>query len=162
MTQDANVRSQSLDSGGMTKRKPKPPSKALRVLAANLELLIGDGKRYASNRDLGLLPRYNPLGDKLIYRIRKLESEPGLDTLERLADATGIPMSLLLVPDMSVHLLTAEAGIRREIASIVQELLRKDALRPLSKEEIEFVAGAINLVKRPVTTSGAAGSGDVR
>jgi len=162
MTQDANVRNKSLDSGGMTKRKPKPPSKALRVLSANLELLIGEGKRYASNKALGELPRYNPLGEKLVYRIRKLESEPGLDTIERLADATGVPMSLLLVPDMSVHLLTAEAGIRREIALIIEDLLKKDTLRPLTKEEIEFVSGALNLVKRPAPASGATGSSGVR
>lgn len=126
----------------------KPTSKALRILAANLDLLIGEGKRFFGNRELGMLPRYDPLGEKMIYRIRRLETEPGINTLERISDATGIPLPLLLIPNMRVHALTTEAGIRTEIAGLIEQLIDKDSVRPLTQDELQFVEGALNLVKR--------------
>lgn len=146
--QDANVLGDPIDSTPMSTQKPT--SKALKVLAANLDLLIGEGKRYPNNKALGALPRHDPLGEKMVYRIRKLDTEPGINTLERIADATGIPIALLLIPGMEIHHLTSEAGIRRQIATLIEELVQKDAVRPLTPEEIEFVAGAIKLVKRSI------------
>ncbi|AEG94426.1 helix-turn-helix domain-containing protein [Ramlibacter tataouinensis] len=75
----------------------KVPSKALQVLAANLERLIAEHKELNSQPKLAAAAK---IDQKTVYRIVTKQNEPSTDKLEKLAKALGVQTWQLLVPGL--------------------------------------------------------------
>jgi transcriptional regulator with XRE-family HTH domain len=83
------------------------PSKALQVLAENLKRAIADRPR-SRKRDGELIDSEKKLAldaeidQRTVNRIVKMQNEPSIDKLEKLAKALGVQSWQLLVPGLQV------------------------------------------------------------
>ncbi|KVO11750.1 hypothetical protein [Burkholderia ubonensis] len=126
----------------------KPTSRLLRVLSDNLKDLIGPEGRFHSVRELGELPKRDPIGVKPIYRAMRAEQEPTLLQLERLAEATGVVAPLLICEGMEANALVSNSGIREEIRTLINKLIALDKLKPLTELEIQHVDNTLAILGR--------------
>lgn len=124
----------------------KPVSRLARTLAGNLQTLIGPSAPFADVRTLGDLPRRGPVGVKPLYRAMRGETDAQLDTVEKIAEATGIAAPLLLCEGMDPAELLLKGGIRPEIRRLIAKLTALDNLRPLMQNEIEHIETTLDIM----------------
>jgi transcriptional regulator with XRE-family HTH domain len=116
-------------------------SKALKILSANIDSLVGPGRRFANDGDLGEATK---LGQRTIHRIRTQEVEPKIDKLDALAGGIGVTIPALFSPDLNPLQGAAEGAV----GELIERLYRLARRGVLEDRDIETIASVISMAER--------------
>lgn len=116
-------------------------SKALQILSANLESLIGEGKRFRNDAEMG---ERTGLGQRKIHRLRNQAGEPKFDNLDVLSERLHVPIPALLSPGMNV----LEGSLPAEVADIVGRICALAFKRALEPHDLMHLSSAVSLIEK--------------
>lgn len=123
-------------------------SKALQILSSNLTALIGEGKAYRNDTEMG---ERTGLGQRKIHRLRNQDGEPKLDNLDVLSERLHVPIPALLSPNMDV----LQGSLPDEVRDIVRRICTLAFKNALETRDLEHLSSAVSLIER---TKGAVSS----
>jgi DNA-binding phage protein len=116
-------------------------SKALHILSRNLDSLIGEGRRFKNDMEMG---ERTGMGQRQIHRIRKQETEPKLANLDVLSERLHIPMPALLSPNMDV----LSAAVPADVSDLIKRICALAEKQALETHELEHLSSAVSLIER--------------
>jgi hypothetical protein len=116
-------------------------SKALQILSANLESLIGEGKEFRNDTDMG---DRTGLGQRKIHRLRTAEGEPKIDNLDVLSERLHYPIPALLSPNLDI----LQGSLAPEVAGIVQRVCNLAFKSALTDDDLKLLSSAVSAIER--------------
>lgn len=116
-------------------------SKALEILSANLESLIGEGKRFRNDNEMG---EKTGLGQRQIHRLRTMATVPKFGNLDILSEKLHISVAALLSPGMNV----LEGTLPPEVADLVQRICTLAFKRALEPHDLMHLSSAVSLIEK--------------
>lgn len=116
-------------------------SKAQQILSSNLSALIGEGKPYRNDTEMG---ERTGLGQRQIHRLRSQETEPKFHNLDVLSERLHIPIPALLSPNMDV----LEGSLPDEVRDIVRRICALAFKSALETRDLEHLSSAVSLIER--------------
>lgn len=116
-------------------------SKALQILSANLESLIGEGKPFRNDADMG---ERTGLGQRQIHRLRNQVSEPKFGNLDILSARLHIPIPALLSPNMDV----VQGSLPPEVADIIRRICALALKNAFESHDLAHLSSAISLIEK--------------
>lgn len=123
-------------------------SKAQQILSSNLSALIGEGKPYRNDTEMG---ERTGLGQRQIHRLRSQETEPKFHNLDVLSERLHIPIPALLSPNMDV----LQGSLPDEVQDIVRRICTLAFKNALETHDLRHLSSAVSLIER---TKGAVSS----
>lgn len=121
-------------------------SKAQQVLSDNLDSLIGDGRDFRSDADMG---KQTGLGQRQIHRLRNQLTDARLSNLDVLSERLHRPVPALLSPKFDVIQGALPASISDIVGRIIG-LANKDALTETDLAALSAVIQVMENTKAPV------------
>lgn len=116
-------------------------SKALQILSSNLASLIGEGKPYRNDTEMG---ERTGLGQRKIHRLRNQDGEPKLDNLDVLSERLHVPIPALLSPDMDV----LRGALPDEVSEIVRRICTLAFKNLLEPRDLTSLSSVVSLIER--------------
>lgn len=116
-------------------------SKALQILSANLESLIGEGKRFRNDAEMG---ERTGLGQRKIHRLRNQAGEPKFDNLDVLSERLHVPIAALLSPNMDI----VQGSLPPEVAEIVSRICNLALKNALESHDLMHLSSAVSLIEK--------------
>jgi hypothetical protein len=116
-------------------------SKALQILSANLESMVGEGKRYRNDADIGAK---TGLGQRQIHRMRTQAAEPRFSNLDVLSERLHVPIPALLSPKMDV----LNGALPPEVADIVRRICALAFKNALESHDLMHLSSAVSLIEK--------------
>ena len=116
-------------------------SKALQILSHNLSSLIGEGRPFKNDADMG---ERTGLGQRKIHRLRNQEGEPKLDNLDTLSERLHVPIAALLSPDMD----PLRASVPVEISELIKRIVSLAEKHALETHDLAHLSSAVSLIER--------------
>jgi hypothetical protein len=116
-------------------------SKSLQILSANLESLIGEGRRFRNDAEMG---ERTGLGQRKIHRLRNQAGEPKIDNLDILAERLHVPIPALLSPGMNV----LDGSLPVEVADIVKRICSLAFKNALEPHDLMHLSSAVSLIEK--------------
>lgn len=116
-------------------------SKALQILSANLSSLVGEGKSYRNDAEMG---ERTGLGQRKIHRLRNQAGEPKIDNLDVLSERLHVPIPALLSPDMD----PLKGSFTPGMAEIVGRLFALDSKHLLETHDLTLLSSVVSSIER--------------
>lgn len=116
-------------------------SKAQQILSSNLSALIGEGKPYRNDTEMG---ERTGLGQRQIHRLRSQETEPKFRNLDVLSERLHIPIPALLSPNMDV----LNGALPDEVSDIVRRVCTLAFKSSLTDEDLRLLSSAVSAIER--------------
>jgi hypothetical protein len=116
-------------------------SKALQILSANLDSLIGEGKRFRNDAELG---KFTGLGQRKIHRLRNEAGEPKFDNLDTLSEKLHVPIPALLSPGMNI----LDGVLPPEVADIVGRICSLAFKNVLETHDLMSLSSVVSLIEK--------------
>ena len=123
----------------MAKPIKNTPSRALVVLRDNLKSLA-EKNEWTSQARIG---QEVGLDQRNAGRILNMEVEPTLSTLSQIAGKLRIAEPVLLCPGMDVRQAMVNPSIRRDILSLINELIRLENSGLLTEQAVKLLQDAL-------------------
>lgn len=127
----------------MTKNQNYTPgmSKTLKILSSNLDSLIGDGKRFRNDADMG---KHTGLGQREIHRMRTQEVVPKINKLDVLSERLHLPIPALVSPNLDI----LEGSLSGEIREVVRRICDLAYKGILETHDLALLASAVSSIER--------------
>lgn len=116
-------------------------SKALEILSSNLNSLIGEGRPFRNDADMG---ERTGLGQRKIHRLRNQAGEPKIDNLDVLSERLHVPIPALLSPNMDV----VPGSLPAEVADIVRRICALAFRNALESHDLMHLSSAVSLIEK--------------
>jgi hypothetical protein len=116
-------------------------SKALEILSSNISSLIGEGKPFRNDADMG---ERTGLGQRKIHRLRNQAGEPKIDNLDTLSERLHVPIPALLSPNMDV----VQGSLPTQVADIVRRICTLAFKNALEPHDLMHLSSAVSLIEK--------------
>lgn len=116
-------------------------SKASQILSANIDNLIGEGKRFRNDTEMG---ERTGLGQRKIHRLRNQIGEPKLDNLDVLSERLHVPIPALVSPNMDV----LSGLLSPEVGDIVRRICGLAYSGSLEAHDLMHLSSAVSLIEK--------------
>jgi hypothetical protein len=116
-------------------------SKAQKILSENLSSLIGEGKDFRSDADMGA---HTGLGQRQIHRLRNQLTDAKLSNLDTLSERLHCPVQALLSPNFDV----LNAALPSSVAEIVRKIVDLANSNMLEDHDLMHLSTAVQLIEK--------------
>jgi DNA-binding phage protein len=113
----------------------------MQILSANLESLIGEGRRFRNDAEMG---ERTGLGQRKIHRLRNQAGEPKFDNLDVLSERLHVPIPALLSPNMDVM----QGAVPDSVADIVRRICALAYKNALEQHDLMHLSSAVSLIEK--------------
>lgn len=116
-------------------------SKAQKALSDNLESLIGEGKPFRNDADMG---KHTGLGQRQIHRLRNQLTDAKLSNLDVLSERLHCPVPALISPEFDVF----QGALPSSVANIVRRIVDLANKGSLEEHDLMHLSSAIQLIEK--------------
>jgi hypothetical protein len=115
-------------------------SKAQKILSENIGRLIGEGKMFRNDADMG---ERTGLGQRQIHRLRHEATDPRLSNLDALSLKLRCPLPALLSPEFDV----LQGALQPRVADIVRRIVDLANKNALEENDLLHLSTSIQLIE---------------